>query len=84
MSLGALSRWLYLTVVGLSLIATSAHGAEPDTAMDEPQYASAYKQFRALQAAVLAKRDSDAKRAGDSCATTLDALIKRQPRSYEA
>jgi len=83
-SITAVRRWLCLTVVGLSLVATSAHGAEPDAAMDEPQYASAYKQFRALQEAVLAKRDSDAKRAGDLCVTTLDALLKRQPRSYEA
>jgi tetratricopeptide (TPR) repeat protein len=33
---------------------------------------------------VLAKRDSDAKRAGDACVSTLDALIQRQPRSFEA
>jgi tetratricopeptide (TPR) repeat protein len=71
-------------VAGLSMVATSAHGAESDATMSDPQYASAYKQFRALQEAVLAKRDSDAKRAGDSCVTTLDALIKRQPRSFEA
>jgi len=37
-----------------------------------------------LQEAVLTKRDGDAKRAGDACVTTLDALIQRQPRSFEA
>lgn len=71
-------------VVVLSMTATSAHGAEPDDVTADPQYASAYKQFRLLQEAVLAKRDSDAKRAGDACVTTLDALIQRQPRSFEA
>ena len=80
----AVRRWLCLMVVGLSMAATSAQSAESDTAITDPQYASAYKQFRLLQEAVLAKRDSDAKRAGDACVTTLDALIQRQPRSFEA
>ena len=80
----AVRRWLCLMVVGLSMAATSAQSVESDTAITDPQYASAYKQFRLLQEAVLAKRDSDAKRAGDACVTTLDALIQRQPRSFEA
>jgi len=62
----AVRRWLCLMVVGLSMAATSAQSAESDTAITDPQYASAYKQFRLLQEAVLAKRDSDAKRAGDA------------------
>jgi tetratricopeptide (TPR) repeat protein len=77
-------RWLCLLLVGLSMTAMSAQGAESDTAMTDPQYASAYKQFRLLQEAVLTKRDGDAKRAGDACVTMLDTLIQRQPRSFEA
>jgi tetratricopeptide (TPR) repeat protein len=71
-------------VLGLSMTATPVHGAAADGVIADPQYASAYKQFRLLQDAVLAKRDSDAKRAGDACVSTLDALIQRQPRSFEA
>ncbi|MEN9838487.1 MAG: hypothetical protein RLZ79_2155, partial [Pseudomonadota bacterium] len=74
-------RWLCLMVLGLSMTATPVHGAAADGVIADPQYASAYKQFRLLQDAVLAKRDSDAKRAGDACVSTLDALIQRQPRS---
>jgi hypothetical protein len=70
--------------LGLSMTATPVHGAAADGVIADPQYASAYKQFRLLQDAVLAKRDSDAKRAGDACVSTLDALIQRQPRSFEA
>ncbi len=77
-------RWLCLMVLGLSMTATPVHGAAADGVIADPQYASAYKQFRLLQDAVLAKRDSDAKRAGDACVSTLDALIQRQPRSFEA
>jgi tetratricopeptide (TPR) repeat protein len=66
------------------MTATPVHGAAADGVIADPQYASAYKQFRLLQDAVLAKRDSDAKRAGDACVSTLDALIQRQPRSFEA
>lgn len=66
------------------MAAALAQSAEPDAALADPQYAVAYQQFRVLQQAVLAKRDSEAKRAGDACITTLDALIKRQPRSFEA
>jgi len=56
--------------------------AEPTAA--DPQYAAAYKHFRVLQEAVLAKRPSDAKKAGQACVSTLDELIKRQPSSAEA
>jgi tetratricopeptide (TPR) repeat protein len=71
-------------VVGLSMAAALTQGAEPDAALADPQYTLAYQEFRVLQEAVLAKRDSDAKRAGDICITTLEALIQRQPRSFEA
>lgn len=76
-------RWLCLMVVGLSAAATSSHGAE-STALTDPQYVAAYAQFRLLQEAVLTKQEGDAKRAGDTCVTTLEALIKRQPKSFEA
>lgn len=56
--------------------------AEPTAA--DPQYVAAYQQFRVLQEAVLTKRASDAKKAGQACVSTLDTLIKRQPRSAEA
>lgn len=76
-------RWLCLMVVGLSAAATSSHGAE-STALADPQYVAAYAQFRLLQETVLTKQEGDAKRAGDTCVTTLEALIKRQPKSFEA
>lgn len=79
----ALRRWLCLMVVGLSAAATSSHGAESNDLAD-PQYVAAYAQFRVLQEAVLAKRGGDAKRAGETCVSTLDALIKRHPKSFEA
>jgi hypothetical protein len=70
-------------VIGLSITATSSHGAESSDLAD-PQYVAAYAQFRVLQEAVLAKRDGDAKRAGETCVSTLDAMIKRHPKSFEA
>lgn len=75
---GILAVFAVLTVAMLP----AAQSAEPVAA--DPQYTAAYRQFRLLQEAVLAKRPSDAKKAGQSCVGTLDDLIKRQPRSFEA
>ena len=82
MSFGAVRRWLWLIFVGLSTAATSSHGADFN-ALADSQYVAAYEQFRVLQDAILTQRESDAKRAGESCVTTLDALLKRQPKSFE-
>jgi len=52
---------------------------------DETQsYVYALVSFRLLQHSVRTQRDADAKRAGESCVGTLDALLKRNPKSYEA
>jgi hypothetical protein len=48
------------------------------------QYAHAYVQFRALQVATLQRRDKDSGKAGEACVDTLDALLKREPKSAEA
>jgi len=47
-------------------------------------YAHAYVQFRALQAAVGAKRNKDAAESGAACVSALDGAIGRDPRFAEA
>lgn len=47
------------------------------------QYTQAYVQFRVLQLAIAAKRKDAATKAGESCVETLDALVKREPKSAE-
>ncbi len=48
------------------------------------QYAHAYVQFRALQVAMLQQRAKDSGKAGEACVDTLDAVLKREPKSAEA
>jgi tetratricopeptide (TPR) repeat protein len=48
------------------------------------QYAHAYVQFRALQVAMLQRREKDSEKAGAACVDTLDAALKREPKSAEA
>ena len=48
------------------------------------QYAHAYVQFRALQLATLQQRAKDSAKAGEACIDSLDAALKREPRSAEA
>lgn len=48
------------------------------------QYAYAYVQFRALQVAMLQQRTKDSGKAGEACVNTLDAALKREPKSAEA
>lgn len=64
------------------LAAAVAPWAKSASALE--QYAQAYVQFRALQLAILDKRDKDASRAGGACVGTLDALLGREPKSAEA
>lgn len=64
------------------LAASTASWAK--SASSREQYAHAYVQFRALQLAILQRREKDAGKAGDACTGTLDALLKREPKSAEA
>lgn len=48
------------------------------------QYAHAYVQFRVLQVAMLQKRTKDSEKAGKACVDTLDAALKREPKSAES
>lgn len=54
------------------------------SADEAEQYAYALVNFRWLQHSVRAKRDNDAKSAGGACVATLDTLLKRNPKSFEA
>ena len=47
------------------------------------QYAHAYVQFRVLQLAILQRRSKDSGKAGEACIDSLDAALKREPRSAE-
>ncbi len=47
-------------------------------------YAHAYVQFRALQVALGAKREKEARTAGDACIAATDAAVKRNPKFAEA
>ncbi len=53
------------------------------SANSREQYAHAYVQFRALQVAILQKREKDSQKSGGACVDTLDALLKREPKSAE-
>lgn len=53
------------------------------SASSREQYAHAYVQFRALQVAMLQQREKDSAKAGGACVDTLDALLKREPKSAE-
>jgi len=64
------------------LAAATAPWAKSTNARE--QYAHAYVQFRALQVATLQKRAKDSEKAGEACVETLDALLKREPKSAEA
>jgi len=58
-------------------------GTWAKSANTREQYAYAFVQFRLLQLSVIAKRKDDASKSGDACVGTLDALLKREPKSAE-
>ncbi len=66
----------------LSQLAT-ATASWSKSANTREQYAHAYVQFRILQVAMLQQREKESERAGGACVATLDALLKREPKSAE-
>lgn len=58
-------------------------GAWAKSSNSREQYAYAFVRFRVLQLSVIAKRKDDASKSGDACTSTLDSLLKRDPKSAE-
>ncbi len=79
----AQSAFFALDGAALSQLAT-ATAPWAKSANTREQYAHAYVQFRVQQIATLQGREKDAQKAGTACVETLDAALKREPKSAEA